>query len=99
MPALLQVAPLHGSLSRSQDYSSGRLRPNVTVPSVAAPRTMRGLAGRAKKNDWHGQGRNGNMGPTGGSPQGRIFWRLLGHELRNPLAPLQNGLELLALGG
>ena len=27
------------------------------------------------------------------------FLALLGHELRNPLAPLQNGLELLALGG
>ena len=27
------------------------------------------------------------------------FLAVLGHELRNPLAPLQNGLELLALGG
>ena len=27
------------------------------------------------------------------------FLAMLGHELRNPLAPLQNGLELLALGG
>jgi signal transduction histidine kinase len=27
------------------------------------------------------------------------FLAVLGHELRNPLAPLQNGLELLSLGG
>lgn len=27
------------------------------------------------------------------------FLAVLGHELRNPLAPIQNGLELLALGG
>jgi signal transduction histidine kinase len=27
------------------------------------------------------------------------FLAVLGHELRNPLAPLQNGLQLLALGG
>src|SRR6185437_7624823 len=27
------------------------------------------------------------------------FLAVLGHELRNPLAPLQNGLELLNLGG